>query len=439
MKKKSTNRVILIIFLVQTFFSLTLFSDVYLFIGLTFNSLLIIYGIKKSNYKFISPLFIGPLFFYVIFNLPILFFSLIGRIDASGLISFTFIEDEFLFLKSIWLVNIALLGYLLGVYNIKSIKQKNKRNFIFVKKISKRELFFVLFWFIISGLIRYRFKLGAAGQEAEVAYVGILQHLFYTGNVILFSYYFLLSLDKKNKSKFFFVILLGVILITTQIFLGWRGTAYSLGILCTVLYIIFNNPNKLIISKGFIIIAIMALPVATILGNQFRSKSLTDTYVDYASGPKEFVEKVFFRQQGLTRLLVVIENNQNNFLTNNFFISELHEKNISATRYIDQYFFGVPIGVKNSFGGSGPGCTFLMGGALFTFFIFFIIGVVLKAVYNKLLFSSKMIYIIIYSNCIILFRAILAENFGLYFMKIFFVTVLFSYGYYYLLKIKIND
>jgi oligosaccharide repeat unit polymerase len=442
MKTSNIDRLLFVFFLIQVIFYFILFNDLSLILGLGLNSILIIYCIRIVNYKITHPLFIGAVFFYLTFNLPIFYFAAINQIDASGTISFYFNKDVQLFSKAAWLINIALIGYVLG--NFKTIRKrkktrvKNKYNF-FIKKITTFESVTLIVWFLISGFIRVTYKLGAAGQEADIAYTGILQHLFYTGNLVLFSLYFLSGLDRKNKSKLFFIVISASVLIFTQVILGWRGTAFSIFVLCTFIYLIFDNPNKVAISKPLVIISLLMLPVFTFIGNSYRSQALTGVDTEYASNTEEFFEKVFFRQQGLTRLLVVLDNNSNSFLTNNFFIKELNNNKITATKYIDEYYFGIKYGAKNSTGGSGPGCTFLMGGALFTFLIFFGTGVVLSYFYRKMLNSTKILYLIIYSNLVVLFRSLLAENFGLYLIKSMIVILLFSYGWFYVLNILKNE
>lgn len=439
MRSSKINRILLVLFLVQVVVYFILFNSISLIVGLTINSIIILTCLKKGGYKITNPLFIGVIFFYITFNLPILYSAAINQIDATGVISFFFNTDELLFSRSIWLINITMMAFVIGTYNFKSNNLLKKKAGFKIKTVSTLEILLIVIWFLISGVIRVKYKLGAAGQEAEIAYVGVLQHLFYTGNVVLFSLYFLFGLHRKNKSKLFLILISGLILIVTQLILGWRGTAYSFFILCAFIYLIFDSPNKIKISKAFVIIVIALLPIATFVGNSFRSQTLTSSHSDYASSPLDFVEKVFFRQQGLTRLLVVLQNSNEDFLTNNFLITELYEKDISATRYIDKYFFGIPDGVKNSFGGSGPGCTYLMGGAVLSFFTFLVIGFVISYFYKQIFKSGKAVYIIIYANAIVMLRAVLAENFGLYFVKALFVTMLFSYFWFYVLNLSIGE
>ncbi|MDA8957078.1 hypothetical protein N9H31_00845 [bacterium] len=439
MKQTKYKWILFIVILFQLSFGLFTAVGISFYLGLIINILLLSWSVILADYKFTNPFFIGAFLFYITFVFPILVVGIINTIEASGFISFAFNLEGSLFSKTLWVINIALAGYIIGIKITNIFFVKKNKKFFKIEKVSKVNLFLVIIWFVFSGFIRYKFSLGAAGRDATIgSYVGVLQHLFYTGNIILFSYYFILCIDAKNKHLFRYVIILFLILITTQISLGWRGTAFTLGLLCFILYIIFNKPDKLVFSKKIIILALALLPISAILGNYSRSQALTGTKTEYATGPSEFIEKIFFRQQGLTRLLVVMQNNDKDFLTNDFFITELNKKNISSTKYIDENYFFIKRGAKNSFGGSGPGSTFLMGGALFTFFTFLMIGVIISYFYNKMQIQNKIIYVIIYANSIIILRAILAENFGLYIIKVFITLALFSYAYNYILKTKIK-
>jgi len=438
MDKKIVNRIFIFLCVIHVFFGLVHYLSLSFLSGIVLNIFFLGWFIIRSDYKFYSPLFIGAILFYVTFIFPMLIVALLNGIKASGLISFTFNIEPSLFSKTVWIINIAMAAYFVGV-KIGSYFFRSKQEVKFqIKKVFKIEYFLAILWFTFSGYIRYRYSLGAAGRNATIGNVGILQHLFYTGNLVLFSYYFLFSIDNKNKSHFIYVIVLGLIIIATQIYLGWRGTAFSLAILCFLLYKTFNNPNKLIFSKTIVVLGIAILPIATTLGNYSRSLSLTNSKIEYASGPSQFVQNVFFRQQGLSRLLVVMNNSDKDFLTNDFFITELFRKNISATNYIDWNYFGLKRGVKNSFGGSGIGCAYVMGGAVFTFYIFLFVGISIASCYNLMQSNSSVIYVVIYANLILLFRTILAENFGLYIIKVLFVVGMFSYFYSYLFKLKIK-
>jgi hypothetical protein len=173
------------------------------------------------------------------------------------------------------------------------------------------------------------------------------------------------------------------------------------------------------------------------LADANRNLALTgQKSTSYATSPTQFIEKVFLRQQGLTRLMVVLDNNNNNFITNDFFITDLIQLNITPTKYIDHEYFGIDEAAKTSTGGSGPGSTFLMGGAVFTFLIFMIIGYIISHQYSKIKYNPNPIHIVIYSNTIIILSNLVAENFDIYIIKSFIVTIFFSYMWNYMTKFQ---
>ena len=138
MKTSIIDRFLFIFFSIQFIFYFILFDDIYLILGLGLNSLIILFCVRIVNYKITHPLFIGAVFFYVTFNLPVLYYAGVNQIDASGVISFFFNQDEPLFTKSVWVINIALIGYVFG--NFKVIKEK-KGIKINNKYISKLQVF----------------------------------------------------------------------------------------------------------------------------------------------------------------------------------------------------------------------------------------------------------------------------------------------------------
>jgi hypothetical protein len=393
----------------------------------------IIYQITKND--IFSPLSIANIFFYISFVCP-LFFLFSRDIDVA--------LNSVVIAKSLLISLIGLIGFVCG-----SVIKRKKTN-IFPKKWMDRPIrndisyishSVLLLWFSFSGYLRYYFKLGVAGEHPLISFAGIFQYLLYEGNIILFSYSLLFSLKSKDKRKIILSVISGLVLVITQAILGWRSAIFSIFIISFLLMglSIKFSLNKKNNTKLIILLFVILIPILVKFGDTVRSEK-NQVVGEFAKSNTvfDFVEKILVRQQGLTRLMVVVSNNTDDFFLNDFFIFELNNQNISPTQYIDMNYYGVKEGVAHSVGGSGPGCLFLSLGTIGVFFGYFILGLFISTVYASMkVFHNRECLMILYASLINYLPYAIAENFGIIeTLKKIFVFLFFSifWNYFFMKK-----
>ncbi|GHV04237.1 hypothetical protein FACS189416_2130 [Bacteroidia bacterium] len=184
---------------------------------------------------------------------------------------------------------------------------------------------------------------------------------------------------------------------------------------------------------------IVLVPFTMQFGNKIRGE-YHETEIQYATSVYSFFEKTFMRNQGLSRLMVVIYNNEEHYTPfNDFFVFNLMNNDFTATKYIDKNYYNIPVDQHHSQGGSGVGCLYLDLGMFGVFIGYFLFALVFLYIFNSLShFKDNDFYIVVYANLAILARYALQENFGIEILKRIFVVILMSLFWLYVLRNKRN-
>ncbi|MDD4781693.1 MAG: O-antigen ligase [Tissierellia bacterium] len=389
------------------------------------------YTIWKNKSELFSPQFFLSLLFYISYILPVYFLS-IGYKGNNLYGEFDMFNNHDLISQALWISFFGYMGVLISLRFFKnyqySILKKISKS-IYVHKFNYFQLFLCLLWFVFSAFIRIRFNLGAAGRVPNIQFAGVLQYIFYDGNLILFSYLLLGALKHPNIKKLLLVILLGFILVFTQILLGWRGSIFNLILIIFSIIWLFANINKLKlrIPKPLIVIIVFLIPITMQMGNNVRNQSVNEVENEITS-VLDFFEYTSMRKQGLTRLIYVVANNKKDYtLFNDFFFIDLYKMDRSVVNYIDENYHGISRYISHSVGGSGVGTTYLLCGIFGVFISFFLLSTFLILIYNSIKRSTNNdLQIIIYSSVLTIIMYAVSENFDISVLKRIFVVLLLS-------------
>lgn len=392
-----------------------------------------IFLVLKNNIKdVISPKFFLSFIFYISYILPIYFLG-IGYSGNFLLREVELFRDHNLMSQALWISFFAYVGILLALKLFNSTQSKILNKFskkIFIRKLKYSHLFFVFCWFLFSAFFRTKFNLGVAGKQPTIQFAGLLQYLFYDGNFVLFSYLLFSTFRYFDLKKLFIVILLGLILVFTQVLLAWRGSIFNFILVAFSVFLMINSANKIIfkIPKLLIIMLISIIPLTIEMGDSIRSSGVVYQGPKVSNTFYDSFERISMRIQGLTRLMYVVSNNKTDYsLFNDFFFIDLYKMKTSAVNYIDENYHGISKYVSHSVGGSGVGTTYLLGGIFGVFISFFLLSYFLLRVYNgiKKSFNADFL-IIVYANLLPIIMYAIAENFDLSVLKKIFSILFFS-------------
>jgi oligosaccharide repeat unit polymerase len=379
----------------------------------------------------LNPKFILPFWFYVSYILPLPYL-----IDGSHLLKgSTLYRDEHILTESLFVVLVVLMVICLSL-----VTYKKKNNFAFKNKIKIKNVkviyyFLAFIWFIFSFKIRELLNLGVAGERPTVIYAGYLQYFLFNGNIVILLYLFENSLKNKKK-HIFYASSLALILIISQALLGWRGDVVKILILLlTVAFLAFQKSRiiineKIKLPKSYVLVALILIPIMIKFGDSIRNEKYDNVISrGFSSSKFEFIESFILRAQGLTRLMVVVDNMDRSYtLTNNFMFLKFN--GMSSANYIDRNFYGITPERSHSVGGGGVGNAYLSAGILGAVLVYLFIAIFYRRIYESIITSNyNTFFVLLYAQMMMLLPNYIEENTGMNIFTDFFVVIFFTYLY----------
>lgn len=237
---------------------------------------------------------------------------------------------------------------------------------------------------VLSCIFRIIFHLGEAGIQPSIPYAGYFLYIFFNGVLIICTWYFIKGIRQSHTHTILSISLL-LVMAGAQAYLGWRG-----GIIHILLLVFFSFwynhlffEGKSIKIMSWAVLIILLVPTFMQQANQFRTERLGgDTEI--AATPLDFFNKMVARSQGTTRLAAVSDMIGPLTIDNDFFITSLYAKGISATKYVDMKIYNIGRKQSHSVGTSGPGSPYVALGLLGVASAYFMLGILFRVAYHNL-------------------------------------------------------
>lgn len=398
----------------------TLFT---IFLVLLVNIIFISFLLKRIR-DYISPPFLIIFLLFMSYIFPVVLL-LITKNELYFFKHGRSLINEQLIQESIILTFIVFMSFVIGM------KINFSKLFIRLPRVSVTSeqnvshigilLFFVSLWFTMSGVIRVKYLIGSAGNLPLLPYAGFFKYFLYDGNLVLYA---LILSNVRTKKYFLITILVGLIIVFTQALLGWRGAIFHFFIITISIYLINKDIIRLInfaISKKIIIICLLFfIPFFYFLADSSRNSNL----LNRESNTSNLSEKILLRQQGLTRLLVILKNNSSSYSILNLETNErINKSGLSTTKFVDYYYHNISMDQIHSVGASGIGSIYIRFGIIGLFVIFSLTGMFYISLFSALKETQNNFFLIVYVFMILQLFQLISENYNNSTPIVFFVVV----------------
>jgi len=287
---------------------------------------------------------------------------------------------------------------------------------------------------IVFYAIRIKYSIGLPGKLPGHVFAGIIYYLSTTFVVMYCVHNFITSLFTPSTAREKTIAVIPIFLYAIyQASLGWRGGTIVAFFLIPVLIWyrhVFHDLKFRIHHLGLFVLIVLFVYAVISLGAMRRGTSMTESA--FSVSPSEIILeyrvsflRIWQRFWGISFLETVTSFIDKNILTNNWLILDLMQDNMSANMYHNKVIIGDSLQKIHGNAATCTGSFLIMAGLVGVFMGNFIIGNVMRYLYDCLMNSKtdRVYSLLLYSSSILFFFSTIIAGFSLGTLKELFIIV----------------